>query len=199
MGIHKTVFHDALKRVHWNAIERLVGEHGANKHATESRSCIIVWRHEVAIGSRPRRWIFSAWTRAGTSSWIESGSRVSNRRGRLRRWGTAAFLRHGTCQYPSAAGLRPCPPGNAKTARARSGVQGQSPCGGGVVASAPASDRCCPPSDRSARPDDHARRCGGTRRGARSRPCRANTFIRAQQSGAEELNRTAVRRVRIRL
>lgn len=32
MRHHNTVFHDVLKRVPWDAFERLVGEHGADKH-----------------------------------------------------------------------------------------------------------------------------------------------------------------------
>ena len=32
MRHHNTVFHDVLKRLPWDAFERLVDEHGADKH-----------------------------------------------------------------------------------------------------------------------------------------------------------------------
>ena len=146
--------------------------------------------------TEPRRYhrFCSAWPRAGTSSLVKAGSRVVRHRDRVCGWETAAILRRGNCKHLIAAGLRPCPrsgfrfasavgqqatiyrysrPSRRHIRRHRSGVQGRSPCGGGVLASDEEPERCGLPSDRLVRADDNARRCVGHGRSAASRPCRA--------------------------
>ncbi len=45
MRHHNTVFHDVLKRLPWATFERLVGEHGADKHVRRlsTKDQFIAW------------------------------------------------------------------------------------------------------------------------------------------------------------
>ncbi len=63
------------------------------------------------------------------------------------------------------------------------GVQGRSPCGGGVPATAQASKRCGLPAVWASREVEDARRGGKHHRGARSRPCQANSARRRAPRG----------------
>lgn len=67
------------------------------------------------------------------------------------------------------------PPSTGIRAFENSGMQGHSPCGGEVIASAETSDRCCLPLVGSSRAVDHAGRVFEPGRRGRSRPCQAKT------------------------
>ncbi len=94
-------------------------------------------------------------------------------------WETAAFRHRSSDRHPATVGALPLHPdgrgdhGFDAALSGETGVQGQRPCVGGVVASARASERCSLPAFVSAEIDDRAGRVLERDRGDCPRPCQA--------------------------